>query len=131
MSAPSSSEVSVIRKRMTAGRNRYVLRAAAIAAMLAAAGIFHVVNHGRVVQAGYDLGKIERRHRELLRENEQLKMERATLSAASRLEVIARDRLGLQQPDARQVVTIRMPSDGSGAGASDNGAGSAKRDSGR
>lgn len=106
---------------MSAGRNRYVLRAAAIAIMFAAAGIFHVINHGRAVQAGYDLGKIERRHRELLRENDQLKMERATLSAASRLEVIARDRLGLQQPDARQVVTIRMSGSRKDGGAADSG----------
>ena len=116
---------------MSAGRNRYVLRAAAIAFMFAAVGIFHVINHCRAVQAGYDLGKIERRHRELLRENDQLKMERATLSAASRLEVIARDRLGLQQPDARQVVTIRMSESRKEDGPLDEGGPSSDRTPGR
>ncbi len=97
---------SPVRKALTAGQTQLVYRAAAIAALLAAAGVFHVDSHGRAVQAGYALGKIEREHRALLRQHEQLKMERATLSSAARLESIARDQLGLSLPTARQVVTL-------------------------
>ncbi len=97
---------SPIRKALTAGQTQLVYRAVAITALLTGAGVFHVASHGRAVQAGYALGKIEREHRALLRQHEQLKMERATLSAAARLESIAREQLGLALPTSRQVVTI-------------------------
>ncbi|MDR0967172.1 MAG: cell division protein FtsL [Myxococcales bacterium] len=97
---------SPVRKALTAGQARLVCRAALIAALIAGAGIFHVASHGRAVQAGYALGKIEREHRALLRQREQLLMERATLSSAARLESIARDQLKLAPPSARQIVTL-------------------------
>lgn len=97
---------SPVRKALTAGQSHLVYRAVAIAALLTAAGIFHVDSHGRAVQAGYALGKIEREHRALLRQHEQLKMERATLSSAARLESIAREQIGLTLPTSRQVVTL-------------------------
>ena len=97
---------SPLRRALTADQIRLVCRAAVVAALLACAGIFHVASHGRAVQAGYALGKIEREHRALLRQREQLKMERATLSSAARLESIAREELGLRLPTARQVVTL-------------------------
>lgn len=97
---------SPVRKALTAGQCQLVYRAVAVAALLTAAGVFHVASHGRAVQAGYALGKIEREHRALLRQHEQLKMERATLSSAARLESIAREQLGLALPTARQVVPL-------------------------
>jgi regulator of replication initiation timing len=60
-----------------------------------------------VVRAGYELGQIETGYRELLRENEHLKMERATLRSAPRLEAIAHARLGLVPPAANQIVTVK------------------------
>ena len=45
---------------------------------------------------------------ELLREQERLKMERATLRAAPRLEAIAKARLGMSAPSASQLVSLRI-----------------------
>lgn len=97
---------SPVRKALTVGQARLVVRAAIVTGLISCAGVFHVAGHGRAVQAGYALGKIEREHRALLRQREQLMMERATLSSAARLESIAYEQLGLAQPTARQVVTV-------------------------
>ena len=98
---------SMIRRAMAAGQGRVVLAGALVAALFAAVGVFHAATHVSVVRAGYELGQVEAKYREALRENEHLKMERATLRSAPRLEAIARARLGLVPPSASQVVAIK------------------------
>jgi cell division protein FtsL len=98
---------SMIRRAMAAGQGRTVFAGACLAALFAAVGVFHAATHVSVVRAGYDLGQIESRYREAVRENEHLKMERATLRSAPRLEAIARARLGLVPPTASQIVAIK------------------------
>ena len=98
---------SMIRRAMAAGQGRLVFAAALATALFAAVGVFHAATHVSVVRAGYDLGKVEAQVRALQRENEHLKMERATLRSAPRLEAIARARLGLVSPNAGQIVALR------------------------
>lgn len=97
---------SSIRRVVTAGQSRLVLRFVLVAALFGAVGLFHAATHVSVVKAGYDLNKVEREYREALREHEHLKMERATLRSAARLESIAKSRLGLLPPAAGQVVSV-------------------------
>ncbi|MGI5861186.1 MAG: cell division protein FtsL [Myxococcales bacterium] len=97
---------SSVRRAVSAGQARVVLNFALVAAMFAAVGVFHASTRVAVVKAGYELGKVEREYRELLREHEHLKMERATLRSAARLEAIAKAKLGLAPPVAGQVITV-------------------------
>ncbi len=99
---------SRVRKAMTVGQVRTVLLAALVASLFAAVGVFHTSVRVSVVRSGYELGQVEKDYRKLLRENERLKLERATLRSASRLESIARSRLGMTSPTARQIVAISL-----------------------
>ena len=99
---------SKIRKAMTAGQGRIVLAGALVAALFSAVGIFHAAMHVAVVRSGYQLSQVTARYNDVLRENEHLKMERATLRSAPRLEAIARARLGLIPPAAGQVVAVPL-----------------------
>ena len=98
-----------IRRTLTAGQARLVLLAALLASLFAAVGVFHTASRVAVVRAGYALGQVEREYRELLREREHLRLERATLRSAPRLEAFARARLGMAAPVAGQLVTMRGP----------------------
>lgn len=98
---------SAIRKAMAAGQGRVVVTGACVAALFATVGVFHAATHVAVVRAGYQLGQVEAKYRELVRENEHLKLERATLRSAPRLEAIARARLGLVPPSAGQLVSVK------------------------
>ena len=97
---------SSIRRARCAGQSRVVLHFALIAALFAAVGLFHTSSRVAVVKAGYALGKVSREHSDLMREHEHLEMERATLRSASRLEAIAKARLGLVPPVAGQVAAM-------------------------
>ena len=97
---------SMIRRAMAAGQGRIVFAAALVTALFAGVGVFHAATHVSVVRAGYELGQVEGQVRALQRENEHLKMERATLRSAPRLEAIARARLGLVPPSAGQIVSV-------------------------
>lgn len=97
---------SSLRRAMVAGQLRYVGLAALIAAMFAGVGVLHAWSRVSAVNEGYRLSKAEARHRELLRENESLKMQRATLKSAPRLESLARNKLGMAPPTSGQVIPL-------------------------
>jgi cell division protein FtsL len=100
------SATSSMRKAMSAGQARTVLFAALLGGIFAAVGVFHTACRVAVVRAGYELGKVEKENRELLREREHLRMERATLRSAPRLEAFARARLGMSPPTAGQLISM-------------------------
>jgi cell division protein FtsL len=75
-----------------------VLLALALAAPLAGIGVFHVWSRTRVQAAGYELGRLETEHRQLLAERDRLNLEVATLRSPGRLERFARERLGMAPP---------------------------------
>ncbi len=81
-----------------------VLLALALAAPLAGIGIFHVWSRTRVQAAGYELGRLESEHRQLLAERDRLNLEVATLRSPGRLERFARERLGMAPPAPGAVV---------------------------
>ena len=98
---------SAAHRAATAGQGQVVAAYALVAALFCAVGLFHTSSRIAVVKSGYELGQIEQRYRELVRENEHLTMERATLRAAPRLESIARSRLNMAPPAASQIFTLR------------------------
>jgi len=83
---------------------RTVLAAAALALPLAGLGIFHVWSRTRVLDAGYEFGRLEAENRRLLDERDRLNLEVATLRSPGRLERYARERLGMAPPAPGTVV---------------------------
>jgi cell division protein FtsL len=81
-----------------------VLMALLLLAPLTALGVFHVWSRTRVLTAGYELGRLESEHRQLLAERDRLKLEVATLRSPGRLERFARERLGMAPPAPGAVV---------------------------
>ena len=80
------------------GGSTAVLMALALAAPLAGIGVFHVWSRTRVQAAGYELGRLESEHRQLLAERDRLNLEVATLRSPGRLERFADERLGMAPP---------------------------------
>jgi cell division protein FtsL len=98
---------TIVRRAIAAGQGRILLGLALVAALWATAGFFRAWTRVMVMNDGYRLSQAEARHRELLRDNEHLKMERATLRSAPRLEAVARSRLGMAPPGPSQVIALK------------------------
>jgi len=81
-----------------------LLPAALAIALLAAVGVVHVTSRVLVVKVGYELSRLDQESNLLQRENDQLKLELATLKSPARLEGIARTQLGMAPPTAAQLV---------------------------
>jgi cell division protein FtsL len=73
-------------------------RAASIALLVAALGVFHVWSRTRVVSAGYALGQLQKEHVRLTSEHDRLRIEVETLRSPAALERFARTRLGMAPP---------------------------------
>jgi cell division protein FtsL len=73
-------------------------RAAAIALLVAALGVFHVWSRTRVLSAGYALGELQKEHVKLTSEHDRLRIEVETLRSPASLERYARTRLGMAPP---------------------------------
>ena len=56
---------------------------------------------------GYQIERLQKQKESLAEKQRQLEMERARVSALSRVEGVARERLGLVTPGAEQVVFVR------------------------
>lgn len=83
-----------------------ILPAALAVSLLACVGIVHVTSRVLVVAQGYELSRLDAQSTELTRENDQLKLELATLKGPSRLESVARTRLGMVTPLPTQVFHV-------------------------
>lgn len=86
-----------------------LLPAVLLSLLFAAVGVIHVTSRLLVVHAGYRLSELENDGRSLVRENDRLKLELATLRSPARLEPIAREKLGLVPPPAGSVIALSAP----------------------
>ena len=83
-------------------RHKWSLKGIALGAALAAAAIgiltFYIWYQTESVKLGLDIGRSDKRIRELEESIEALKVRRASLLDPGRVERIARDKLGLVEP---------------------------------
>ncbi len=77
-----------------------------LSCLLVALALLLVWQRLRVVQLGYVLSTASKLERRLEQENRELRLELATLTARERVETMARKRLGLRDPHAKQVVLL-------------------------
>lgn len=84
-----------------------ILPAALAVLLLATVGVVHVTSRVMVVKMGYELSRLDAAGAQLTRENDQLRLELATLKRPARLETIAKNQLGLVPPSAGTVITLK------------------------
>ena len=60
----------------------------------------------RLVGLAYEHQKLDKEHRDLLRENHLLRVERESLRSLDRIQSLARKKIGLREPESRQIVTV-------------------------
>jgi len=68
--------------------------------------LFYAWCRVQCVNAGYGIDRETRRHHELLKERNTLRIELARLKSPERIETIARTRLGLGMPNAQQTMIL-------------------------
>ncbi len=85
--------------RAAAASGPPLARAALVAALAIAVGVFHVWARTRVLAAGYALGGLQNEHVKLESEHDRLRIEVETLRSPSAVERFARTRLGMAPPE--------------------------------
>jgi len=83
-------------------------RAALLALLVVALGVFHIWSRTRVVAAGYALGELQKEHVRLTSEHDRLRIEVETLRSPEMLERWARTKLGMAPP-APGAVSVAGP----------------------
>lgn len=78
----------------------------ALSCLLVALALLLVWQRLRVVQLGYVLSTAAKLERRLEQTNRELKLELGSLTAPDRLEIMARKRLGLKDPENQRVVVV-------------------------
>lgn len=68
--------------------------------------IFHVWTRHMVTELGYQISAQQSVKEQLISDNNSLKLEVSTLMSSKRLELIAKNELGLKTPDSDQVVYL-------------------------
>jgi cell division protein FtsL len=74
---------------------------------LMGSGIGYVWSNFERTQIGYDVSQLKREEIRLKEINQKLRLEIATLKSPQRLQALAVEKLGLQQPTSRQIVVIQ------------------------
>ena len=88
------------------GKRRRYIFGALLAFGLIGAVLVHVWLRLQVVRMGYVLSTTSKLQTRLEQENRELKVELATMTSPDRLATLARQRLGLVQPEKGQVVVL-------------------------
>lgn len=87
-------------------RRRALFRNLLLGLCLSAVALLHVWVRLRVIQLGYALATASKVHSHLEQENRELKLELATLTSPERLQRMAKERLGLTEPEKNQVIIL-------------------------
>ena len=77
----------------------------AVAGLMIGAMAF-VWSNVRLVGLAYEHQSLNREHRELLKENHLLLVERESLRSLDRIQTLAKNKIGLKEPESGQIVTI-------------------------
>lgn len=89
-----------------AAHHRRLFLMVILTAALIALVLIHVWLRLQVVHTGYVLSTTSKLQSRLEQENRELKIELATLTSPERLELLARQRLGLRAPEKGQVIVL-------------------------
>lgn len=92
-------------ERSGAKRRRFVFGALLLLGLIGTV-LVHVWVRLQVVRMGYVLSTTSKLQTRLEQESRELKVELATMTSPDRLETLARQRLGLVQPEKGQVVVL-------------------------
>ena len=108
VSAQPRRIISAPRQRVerSGGKRRRLVVGALLGLGLIGTVLFHVWVRLQVVRMGYVLSTTSKLQTRLEQENRELKVELATMTSPDRLEALARQRLGLVQPEKGQVVVL-------------------------
>jgi cell division protein FtsL len=87
-------------------RRRHAMVFALLALGFVGVALLHVWLRLQVVHMGYVLSTMSKLENQLEQENQELKVELATLTSPDRLESMARKRLGLVPPEKGQVIVL-------------------------
>ena len=89
-------------------QRRFILLWTLAVAATAAAFVVHLALRGKTVNAGYRLGK-ERNRQARLRETKRvLELEVASYQTPQRVEMVARQLLGMTPPPPEKVIPVRL-----------------------
>ena len=91
------------RFHVTAREYRLVLMA--VTGLMITAMAF-VWSNTRLVGLAYEYQTLDKTHKNLLRENYLLRVERESLQSLDRIQLLAKKHLGLREPENGQIVTI-------------------------
>jgi cell division protein FtsL len=94
------------RSQPAGGKRRRLVFGALLVLGLIGAVLVHVWLRLQVVRMGYVLSTTSKLQTRLEQENRELKVELATMTSPDRLEALARQRLGMVQPEKGQVVVL-------------------------
>lgn len=87
-------------------RRRMFFSTLLLGVCLSAMALLHVWTRLQVIHMGYVLSTASKVQSYLEQENRELRLELATLTSPERLQQIAKNRLGLIEPDKDQVVIL-------------------------
>ena len=77
----------------------------AVAGLMVGAMAF-VWSNVRLVGMAYEHQSVNKEHRDLLRENHLLRVERESLRSLDRIQSLAKNKVGLKEPENGQIVTV-------------------------
>jgi cell division protein FtsL len=83
----------------------YRLVLMAVAGLMIAAMAF-VWSNTRLVGLAYEYQILDKTYRNLLRKNNLLRVERESLQSLGRVQLLAKNKIGLREPESGQIVTI-------------------------
>ena len=93
------------KNQFRATRREYRMVFVAIAGLMIAAMAF-VWSNIRLVGLAYEYQVLNKTKKNLLRENHLLHVERESLRSLDRIRLLAKNEIGLREPENRQIVTI-------------------------
>jgi cell division protein FtsL len=87
-------------------RRRLIFSSLFLGLCVSAMALLHVWVRLQVIHMGYVLSTASKLHSYLEQENRELKLELATLTSPERLQQMAKNRLGMVEPEKDQVIVL-------------------------
>jgi cell division protein FtsL len=113
---------SRLRRQAAPNRFRECARVLALGGVVAAGGLLYAWQHFQCIQLGYQLEELKGERAQALELQQQLRLEKASLSAPGRIDAIARGQLGLTVAVPGRLTPGPAPSDAVVAHARQNAA---------